>query len=79
MTVDKAIEILTNHKRFLKEDSEEDKAIDMAVYALNSRIIKAEYVYDGWKDVCSNCGWHRPLGVSSYCPNCGAKMHMSAE
>ena len=74
MTTSKAIEVLTNYKRFVTENSEIDKAIDMAIYSLNSRIIKAEYVFNGWKDICNNCGWHRPLGVSNFCPNCGADM-----
>ena len=37
MTNEKAIEVLTNHRRFIFEDSEEDIAIVMAISALEEK------------------------------------------
>lgn len=33
-----------------------------------------QWIFNGWKSVCSKCGCSQPLGECSYCRGCGAKM-----
>ena len=82
MTNEKAIEVLTNHRRFIFEDSEEDIAIVMAISALEKQTNTAEWInVEFGMQECSNCEYVKndidnegePIPYN-YCPNCGSRM-----
>lgn len=78
MTVEKAIEILSDAGDINRCCAEDAEALDMAIEALKSRPTsrwsrQTDTYHDYYE--CENCGIGVGLDdVRNFCPNCGAKM-----
>lgn len=80
MTIEKAIEILSDVGDINRCCAEDAEALDMAIKALEQE--PAEWIVDTddsrrWDRVrfyCSSCNSWNTYGKSKYCPNCGHLM-----
>ena len=90
MTVEKAIEILSDVGDINRCCAEDAEALDMAIKALEQQpktghwILLDECSNSGY--YCSEChkkvikeGWSKTVKKVKYCPNCGAKMAESED